>query len=150
MSYTWVLVADSTRARIFDMESSSAGLSELEALSSPEGRLHDRDITSDLPGRSFDSNKAGGRHAMEPATDPKQELAIEFARTIARHLEAARLKKDFEQLAIVAAPTFLGLLREQLNASCSKLVAFELNKNLVQQTAEDIRSHLPKLLPAVS
>jgi len=132
------------------MESSSASLSELEALTSPEGRLHDRDITADLPGRSFDSNKAGGRHAMEPSTDPKQELAIEFARTISRHLEAARVKKDFEQLVFVAAPAFLGLLREQLSASCRNLVAFELNKNLVQQAAEDIRSHLPKLLPAVS
>lgn len=150
MTYIRVVVADSTRARIFDMESSSAGLSEQEAMSSPEGRLHDRDITSDLPGRSFDSNKAGGRHAMEPSTDPKQELAIEFARTIAGQLENARVKNDFEQLVIVAAPTFLGLLREQLSASCRKQVAFELNKNLVQQSAEEIRSHLPKLLPAIS
>ena len=150
MSYTWVVVADSTRARIFDAESSSAALFEVEGLTSPEGRMHDRDITSDLPGRSFDRNTGGGRHAMEPPTDPKEELAIEFARTIARHLDASRVKRDYEQLVIVAAPAFLGLLREQLNATCRKLVAFELNKNLVQQTADEIRSHLPKLLPAVS
>lgn len=149
MTYTWVVVADSTRARIFDAESSSAGLSEVETLTHPEGRMHDRDITSDLPGRSFDS-KGNARHAMEPPTDPKHELAIEFARTIARHLDAARVKRDYEQLVIVAAPTFLGLLREQLNNTCRKLVAFELNKNLVQNTPEEIRSHLPKLLPAVS
>lgn len=149
MSYTWVVVADSTRARIFNAESASAGLSEMETLMHPEGRMHDREITSDLPGRSFDS-KGSARHAMEPPTDPKHELAIEFARTIARHLDAARVKKDYEQLVIVAAPTFLGLLREQLNNTCRKLVAFELNKNLVQNTPEEIRSHLPKLLPAVS
>ena len=111
--------------------------------------MHDRDITTDLPGRSFDS-KGNARHAMEPTTDPKHELAIEFARTIARHLDAARVKRGYEQLVIVAAPSFLGLLREQLNNTCRKLVAFELNKNLVQQTPEEIRSHLPKLLPAVS
>ena len=149
MTYTWVVVADSTRARIFDADSASAGLSEVETLMHPEGRMHDRDITSDLPGRSFDS-LGHARHSMELPTDPKHELAIEFARTIARHLDAARVKKDYEQLVIVAAPTFLGLLREQLNNTCRKLVAFELNKNLVQQTPEEIRSHLPKLLPAVS
>jgi len=148
MTYTWVIVADSTRARIFNAESSSADLSETEGLLHPESRLHDRDITADLPGRSFDS-KGSGRHAMEPPTDPKQELAIEFARTIARHLEASRVKRDYEQLVIVAAPSFLGLLRDQLNSACRKLVAFELNKNLVQQTPEEIRAHLPKLLPAV-
>ena len=150
MTYTWVVVADSTRARIFNAESSSAALSEMEGLANTEGRLHDRDLTSDLPGRSFDSSKAGGRHAMEPPTDPKQELAIEFARLIARHLDAARVKRDYEQLVIIAAPTFLGLLREQLTNTCRKLVDFEFNKNLVQQTAEEIRSHLPKLLPALS
>lgn len=149
MTYTWVVVADSTRARIFNAESSSAALCELEELGSPEGRLHDRDITSDLPGRSFDSNKAGGRHAMEPTTDPKHELALEFARTIARHIESGRVNHTFEQLVIVAAPTFLGLLRDQLTQACRKLVAFELNKNLVQQTPEAIRAHLPNLLPAV-
>lgn len=149
MTYTWVVVADSTRARIFNAESSSAALCEQEELVSPEGRLHDRDITADLPGRSFDSNKAGGRHALEPTTDPKHELSLEFARTIARHLDAARVKHNFEQLVIVAAPSFLGLLRDQLSATCRKIVAFELNKNLVQQTAEEIRGHLPKLLPAV-
>ncbi|MEJ2361830.1 MAG: host attachment protein [Gammaproteobacteria bacterium] len=149
MAYIWVVVTDSTRARIFSADSSSAALTESESLASPEGRLHDRDMTSDLPGRSFDSNKAGGRHAMEPTTDPKQELAVEFARTIARHLEAGRVKRDFEQLVLVAAPSFLGLLREQLNNSCRKLVAYELNKNLVQHTPEEIRGHLPKLLPVV-
>jgi len=148
MTYTWVVVADSTRARIFNAESSSANLAETEGLLHPESRLHDRDLTSDLPGRSFDS-KGSGRHAMESPTDPKHELAIEFARAIARHLEASRVKKDFEQLVIVAAPSFLGLLREQLSATCRKLVAFELNKNLVQQSPDEIRAHLPKLLPAV-
>lgn len=148
MAYTWVVVADSVRARIFTAETSTSGLAEVETLTHPEGRMHDRDITSDLPGRSFDS-KGMGRHAMEPPTDPKQELAIEFARTVAHHLDAARVKKDFERLIIVAAPTFLGLLRDQLNNTCRKLVAFELNKNLTQHSPEDIRNHLPKPLPAL-
>ena len=147
MAYTWVVVADSVRARIFTAETSTSGLAEFETLTHPEGRMHDRDITSDLPGRNQDSK--GGRHAMEPPTDPKQELAIEFARTVAHHLDAARVKKDFERLVIVAAPSFLGLLRDQLNNTCRKLVAFELNKNLTQHTPEDIRDHLPKPLPAL-
>jgi protein required for attachment to host cells len=149
MTYTWVVVADSTRVRIFGAESSSAGLSEVETMVHPEGRMHDRDITTDLPGRSFDS-KGNARHAMDSPTDPKHELAIEFARTIARHLETARVNRDYEQLVIVAAPSFLGLLREQLSHNCRKLVAFELNKSLAQQNATEIRAHLPKLLPAVS
>ena len=143
---TWVVVADSCRARIFLAESPVAPLVELKAFENPQGRMHDRDITSDLPGRSFDS-KGSGRHAMEPHTDPKHETVVEFARQIAAHLDTGRKNRDYEQLAIVAAPSFLGLLREQLNGQLAKLVSYELDKNLSQMDAAEIRKHMPERIP---
>lgn len=143
---TWVVVADSSRARIFVAETAIAPLAEIKAFEHPQGRMHDRDLTSDLPGRSFDS-KGNARHAMEPHTDPKHEQAVEFAREIAAYLDAGRNNKDYAQLAIVAAPSFLGLLREQMNGQLSKLVSYELNKNLSQMNAVDIRKHMPERIP---
>jgi len=143
---TWVVVADSSRARIFLAESPVAPLAEIKAFENPQGRMHDRDITSDLPGRSFDS-MGNGRHAMEPHTDPRHELVVEFARQIAAYLDAGRNNNDYEQLALVAAPSFLGLLREQLNDQLSKLVSYELDKNLSQLDAADVRKHMPERIP---
>jgi protein required for attachment to host cells len=145
MKLTWILVADTTRARIFTAEAPSAPLEELEDLSHTEGRLHDREITSDLPGKvkSF----GGGGHAFEQPTDPKKHEIDNFAHQIAQHLEKAYNTNRFEQLIIVAAPSFLGLLRSHLPEQIKKRVRFELDKELTLLSAADIRQHLPQYLP---
>ena len=60
MKRTWVLVADSCRARIFSADKSNGPISEIETLAHPEARLHERDITSDVPGHSFSSHGPAG------------------------------------------------------------------------------------------
>ena len=148
MKKTWILVAESSRARIFSADSASSPLVEIETLAHPEGREHEQDMTSDLPGR--DSNKTGaGRHAFGDETEPKQQEAIDFAKRIASELELARTEGQLKQLIIVAAPAFLGTLRNQLNEQVKKIVTFELDKNLSQHSPEDIRQHLPEHLPGL-
>jgi protein required for attachment to host cells len=145
MKLTWILVADTTRARIFTAETPSSPLEEIEDLSHSKSRLHDREITSDLPGRvkSF----GAGRHALEQPTDPKKYEAEVFADTIAKYLEEAHNAHRFEQLIIVAGPTFLGLLRSNLPEQIKRLVRFELDKEITTLSAADIRQHLPQYLP---
>lgn len=145
MKLTWIVVADSSRARIFTADSPSSPLEEIEDLSHTEGRLHDREITSDLPGRIKSANEIG--HAYEQRTDPKQHEVDNFARYIAQHLEEARNKNRFEQLIIVAGPSFLGMLRNHLQEQTKKRVCFELDKEITALSAADIRQHLPKYLP---
>jgi protein required for attachment to host cells len=145
MKLTWILVADTTRARIFTAETPSSPLEEIEDLSHTEGRLHDREITSGLPGK-IKSAGAGG-HTFEQPTDPKKHEADVFALRIAKHLEDAHNANRFEQLLIVAGPTFLGLLRNNLPDQIKKLVRFELDKEISALSAADIRQHLPPYLP---
>jgi len=145
MKLTWILIADSTRARIFTANTPASPLEEIEEFTHTESRLHDREITSDLPGR-IKSTGAGG-HAFEQPTDPKKHETDNFAHTLAQYLENAYNENRFEQLLIVAAPTFLGLLRSHLSEHVKKLVRFELNKELTLLSADDIREHLPQYLP---
>lgn len=145
MKLTWILVADNTRARIFSADTPSSPLEEIEDFSHAEGRLHDREITSDLPGK-IKSVGAGG-HAFEQPTDPKKHEAENFARNVAQYLEDAHNAHKFEQLLIVSEPSFLGLLRHQLPDQIKKLVQFELDKNITTLSAADIRQHLPQYLP---
>jgi protein required for attachment to host cells len=141
MITTWVVVAESSRAKLFAWDKPSAPLRELEDLTHPESRLHEQELTTDLPGRAFDS--AGeGRHAMGQVVSPKQEEAVRFAKTIGDRLESGRVEGCFEKLILVAAPQFLGLLRDSLSDNTKKLVVKEINKNLVQHDAAEIRSRL--------
>jgi protein required for attachment to host cells len=149
MKKTWVVVADSARARIFCAENTVGGLIELETLAHPQGRLHEQDMTSDLPGSTFD--RAGpGRHDMEPHTNPKDHEMQDFARRIVAHLEQGRSKQAFSQLILIAAPSFLGALRGNIKNGLAKTLVHQEAKNLTQCEGEEIRRHLPDLLPSMA
>ena len=146
MKPTWILVADSSRARSFSAESPSSPLIEINTLAHPQSRIHEQNLSSDLPGH--DSDKSGsGRHGFQDEIEPKEQEVIDFAKQIAKHLDQARNNNKFKQLLIVAAPAFLGTLRNQLTDQTRKMVSIEMDKNLTQQRAEDIRGHLPEYLP---
>ena len=146
MSQTWVVVADSSRARVFTVQTPRGPLQELESLVHPEGRLHEQDLTTDLPGRAFDSSGDGGRHAMGQSVAPKEHEIQKFAKHVSERLEAARIEGKYDKLILVAAPKFLGQLRQNLSASAAALVFQEIAKNLSQHDAADIRRHLPERL----
>lgn len=137
----WILVADAARARLFSAQKSNSELVEEQDFYHGASRLKGRDLESDAPGRAFDS-VGGGRHAMSKEVDFRQEAAEDFAAELSQILEKCR----FEKLYIVAAPAFLGKLRQQLDANVSKQIVAEIDKDLVSQEVSEIRAHLPQYL----
>ncbi|MEC4750468.1 host attachment protein [Methylomicrobium sp. Wu6] len=146
MMTTWVVVADHSRARFFQIDSSSAPLQEIDTLVHAEGRLHDREMTSDLPGRVKNPGGLGG-HAFEQPTDPKKHEADVFATEIVHYLEYAHNTNRFNQLIVIAGPSILGLIRQHMPNHLNTHITLELNKNLADLSAADIRTHLPEFLP---
>ena len=145
MPKTWILVADSSVARIFVPKGPTGPLVEIESLSHTASRLHDRDLASDKPGRTFDSMGAG-RHSKELEVSPKEEEAVRFAEQLASRVNSARAAGEIDGLMVIAAPRFLGLLRQRLDPSTHKIVSFELDRDLTRLGPEEIRSHLPERL----
>lgn len=145
MGKTWVVVAESSRARIYCADTPRAPLTEVEDYANPEGRLHDQELTSDLPGRAFDSG-GEGRHAMEQRTLPGEREQLAFARTLGQRLEAARRDGELERLVLIAPPEFLGHLRKSLNGSMRELVILELGKNLVTRKPDEVRAQIREQL----
>jgi protein required for attachment to host cells len=120
-------------------------LQEATDLSHPESRLHDTELSSDLPGRTFDS-QGESRHGMEPATDPKEREAQAFAAEIARHIERGRHEGNFDALVLIAPPKFLGRLRAELTKPARDALAGELDKNLVKADTKTLQRHVSALL----
>jgi protein required for attachment to host cells len=145
MGKTWVVVSESTRARIYEAETPRAPLTELEDLAHPASRLHEQELTADLPGRAFDSG-GQGRHAMGQKTSPSEREHIEFAREIGQRIEAGRVEGDFDNLILVAPPEFLGHLRKTLDAATRDKVVLEIGKNLVTKDCENVRAHIREQL----
>lgn len=144
MTTTWILVANHSRARFFSVETSSE-LRELEDMYHSEARLHDRELTEDLPGKIKNVGGVGG-HAFEQPTDPKQHEADVFAHRIVRFLEDAYHANRFDRLLLIAEPSMLGLLRKAMPDTITRHVAFELDKNITTFDIPDIIGHLPKAL----
>lgn len=141
---TWILVADASRARIFSADKALSPLQEIRALTSPEARLHEGDLVTDKGGR--DRNPGVGAHGFSVEDEHKQDNAERFASLVCQELEAARNAGEFRKLYVVAAPSFLGMLRRHQSSSLRQMVAGELDKNLSTQDAASIRKCLPDYL----
>jgi len=140
-----IVVADSSRARIFTVDTAHSPLNEIETFVHPEGRMHEQDMVSDLPGK--DAGKGGaGDHAFQEKIEPKEHEMIAFAKRIADYLESARKANQLKKLVIIAAPEFLGELRKHLSTETSEKIIYELDKNIAHHTEEDIRKHLSQFL----
>ena len=137
---TWVLVANSSIARLFHLETLQK-LNEINQFEHPESRLKNMDLVSDKPGRDFESFN-NTRHAMEQKTMPKKLEAFQFAKHLAEYLEQASERGKYDELMLIAGPTFLGVLRETISPNLAKLIKKEIDKDLTQLTPKEILSHL--------
>lgn len=143
MNNTWLMVADVSSAKIFNLEKGRA-LSILKQYEEQDNRKHLSDLTADLPGRTFNSAADGGRHSMEARTTHKEQGAKEFARKLCNDLDSFREKGDFDKLVLAASPSFLGELRKNMSHNTSRLISTEITKNLTALNNEEILKHLPE------
>lgn len=145
MTKIWILAANSGNATLFAADSPTAPLTEIETFDNPEARAKEMTLTSDRPGRSFDS-QGEGRHAMAVEVEPKEQEQIRFAKLIADRLEQGRTDNAFERLVVVAAPAFLGRLRANFGAPLSSRVSLEIDKDYTALRPEALRAQLPERL----
>ena len=109
---SWVLVANSSVAHIYEGN---------------KGTL--------VPRETFTHHQT-----RERPVGPREEEPILFARQLAHFLHQNRA--NFEKLHLIAAPAFLGLLRQEIKLT----VTSEVAKDLTQHKAEEIRENLPPVI----
>ena len=136
-----VVVADGNRARIFALQGRGE-LSELEDLVNPEARQDERELRTDADGRFYGKGERSEGHVAEPSVSPKQHEAERFAEAVAQYLNDARNAHRYDKLCLIAAPQFLGLLRQSLNAHVLELVDETLPKNLTSASIDEIRQYV--------
>lgn len=138
MKKTWVLVADSEKARLFEFERCQEPWMETACLVNPEPL---RGETTERPPRVHES-VGRTRHALEPRTDGKDKAVMRFASTIVATLQAAHEEQRFQALVLVAAPRFLGALHRQLDKTLQQCVSREIRHNLTSLDSAGIRGYL--------
>ena len=149
MTTTWIVAADSSRARVLQVADREQKLLEVDDLLNPQARLQERDLQTDAEPR-FNGHggvgKAGTAPTGGPASDRETQGAAEhnvktFAREIGRYLEQARNQHRYDELVLVAPPKFLGALRHELDKEVEKLVVEELPKDLSWFNARELERY---------
>lgn len=111
----WVVVADEYQAEIYRRDKKFSPLEKLSEMRNETAREKTGDLVSDRGGRAFDSH-GQGRHTMAgEKDDPKTHSAVVFAKEIADRLGSAGKNGEFDRFVVVAAPRFLGVLRQALD-----------------------------------
>jgi protein required for attachment to host cells len=139
MATTWIVAADSSRARVLQVADRQKQLTEIEDLLNPGGRMDDRELTTDAHPRFRGTSGPGSDRQETGAAEHETEL---FAKRIGDYLDKARNDHRYDRLYLVAPPKFLGVLRGKLNKEVGKLVADELDKDLSWFDARELERYL--------
>ena len=150
---TRIVVADQAEARFYDLDESDEPLRWVGHLTDPLAHHHDRDFSSDRPGRVFDH--APGSHQRRGAVahhgtggerSPRKHEAELFAARIAHELQAAQREGRYDRLVLVVGLPFLGTLRAALPKHVRESVFEEIPKDLLHEPEGALQAHVMKAL----
>ncbi len=88
-------------------------------------------LISGRGGRSFDSHGHGRHTMLRENTGPKRRASKAFAKEIARCIISATSDGSCRDFALIAAPHFLGELRDALSIQSSSVPIFSIDKEVV-------------------
>ena len=132
------LVANRSGAKFFKQTAGQQGWQVMKSFDNPEGRLRNRDVYQDSPGRT------GGpiAHGLASERDAHVIAGEKFASELAGELETGRQSKLFTELMLVADPRFLGELRAALSTETAKLVVGTLGRDFAHTSDRDVANQL--------
>ncbi|MBM3566223.1 MAG: host attachment protein [Alphaproteobacteria bacterium] len=142
---TWILVADGARALVVVNDGPGKGLKTVPGREIKIDLPPTREIGTGKPGRVQES-VGGARHAIVPHADWHEQRKQDFARAVAKKMDADAARGRFDRLILVAPPAALGNIRAALKPATRKLVAAEINKDLTHLPVDQLGSHLADVM----
>jgi protein required for attachment to host cells len=141
MQTTWIVAADSSRARIFEVQGVHDTLREIEDFANPAGRSQNHELGSDARGHNSARSGHEQAHAPEPHVDEVEHQTELFSKRVSAYLDQARVEHRYDKLCLIAFPKFLGLMRRELSKDTQRLVEDEVPKDISQLDARDIEEY---------
>jgi protein required for attachment to host cells len=140
MHTTWIVAADGSRARIFEMLDTDKSIHEIEDMANPTGHSHKRDLSPDSDGRFYGKGEQQQGHTVPSRGDVHDHELELFSRAVGEFLDKACNEHRYDSLCLIASPKILGMLRQNLGKETQKHVEEELSKDATRFAPEDIRA----------
>jgi protein required for attachment to host cells len=132
-----IIVADAVRARIFRTKKGLKNLTEQEDVIHVESRRRNGELDAGAAGRTGDQAST-----LDSRTSTKEREERAFARQLGRHVKELYNQDRFEELILVAAPRFLGMLRESLPTPVDKLESRAIPKEVIQLSPAELAEYI--------
>jgi len=139
---SWLLVANSRHAKVYEIESARYELKELADFAHPAPAKHGSNPGGSVFASRNGARQAGTRHGQEPQTSPKTKETQTFAADLAHYLEDELAHRHFSELTLAASPELLGELRMALPDGVRKLVKQSLDKDLTAYSDSQLTNYL--------
>ena len=137
---TCIVACSGTTAKLWLSTSRFGEWRALVEMQHPESATRERDLVSDRPGRSFDSF-GSGRHAMSQSQTAREQELMRFAEQVADYVNKGIANGDFQSLVLLAAPGFLGHLRNELSSAATNATVLTASKNITSLDVNQIREY---------
>jgi len=141
----WLLVANGSRARLFQRDPENGALRELSAFVHPATRMKASELGHDRPGQAM---KGVAHTQFEPHTPLDEREMQQFAQQLAHELETAAQAHRFGRWSLIASNPFLGRLRTTLGHGAMSLLDRSIERDLTSFVGADLESRVSDLLVA--
>ena len=140
---TWVLVADSSKARLFGVRKAKLfnkaadpnDLTFIDEYYHENSRKKDSDLVTDKLG-------GFGKGTFVEATDPKHHEAELFSHKLTQVLSNGHSQNHYRDVILVAPPAFMGLLNQHLSTEIDKLISLRIEKDYTEHNPKELITHL--------
>ena len=139
----WVLIANSSRARLFERDPDNGAMRELAAFVQPSARERGTALADDRPGQTM---KGVARTQYEPHTDPHEREQRRFAHDLAHRLEEGALGHRMGALVVFASDPFLGMLRAEFGHAARVLPGKHVPRDLTTFQGADLEHRVTEAL----
>jgi protein required for attachment to host cells len=148
MDKTWILIANSERARCFERQPADHSLTELTDFVFPRASLAGQAEGGDLTGAA---GKGHGRtgHAgtqCEPRTQVDEKARASFARQLADYLNDAVTGKRCASVVLIASSKMLGDIKPLLNLAANNALKRSIASDLTQFTGLELKKSVDHAL----
>lgn len=146
MTVVQIIVANSVEAQLYQspkakLLNGDASLQLVKEFSHPESRLKSSELESDRHG-NYNNRHTSGTSTFSEHTNLHDIEAEHFAKELAEELEKGRKNNDFQELIIVAAPSFHGLLNKHLSHHVQGLVFLTIEKDYTRSDSKELAKRL--------
>lgn len=144
MQTTWIVAADSSRARIFEVHGKKDHLREIQDFANPAGRSSTQDIENDRRGRFFATPEGthGEGDTYQPRVETVEHETDLFSKQLSKFLDQACNEHRYDKLCLIAYPKFLGMMRKNLSKETQRLVEDEVSKDISWQDTREIEDYV--------